>query len=288
MLSAKHFRREFVNFNVPRDIYIHICGTDLIRDDKGQLPRAGGQRPLPVRRQLRAGKPPRDEAHVSRHVRKHRRAAGGGLPAGTAEDAPTHRARRRGRADRRAAHAGRLQLRLFRAHLPRPADGHRDRRGPRPRRARPARLHAHDQGPAAGARHLPPHRRRFSRPDGFPPRLGARRARPRQRLPRRQRLARQLHRHRRGGRQGHVLFRAAHDQILPRPGTDPAERADLSRQRGGRPEIHAGEPRQARREGRQRIRRLRHADGPARHQGRARGIPQTHRGRPAQLHRASR
>jgi uncharacterized circularly permuted ATP-grasp superfamily protein len=36
VLSAKHFRREFVNFKVPRDIYIHICGTDIIRDDKGQ------------------------------------------------------------------------------------------------------------------------------------------------------------------------------------------------------------------------------------------------------------
>jgi uncharacterized circularly permuted ATP-grasp superfamily protein len=35
VLSAKHFRREFVNFEVPRDIYIHICGTDIIRDDKG-------------------------------------------------------------------------------------------------------------------------------------------------------------------------------------------------------------------------------------------------------------
>jgi uncharacterized circularly permuted ATP-grasp superfamily protein len=35
VLSGKHFRREFVNFNVPRDIYIHVCGTDLIRDDKG-------------------------------------------------------------------------------------------------------------------------------------------------------------------------------------------------------------------------------------------------------------
>ncbi len=34
--SAKHFRPEFVNFNVPKGIYIHICGTDLIRDDKGQ------------------------------------------------------------------------------------------------------------------------------------------------------------------------------------------------------------------------------------------------------------
>src|ERR1051325_7823317 len=35
ILSGKHFRREFVNFAVPKDIYIHVCGTDLIRDDKG-------------------------------------------------------------------------------------------------------------------------------------------------------------------------------------------------------------------------------------------------------------
>jgi uncharacterized circularly permuted ATP-grasp superfamily protein len=36
VFSARHFRREFVNFPVPRDIYIHICGTDIIRDAKGQ------------------------------------------------------------------------------------------------------------------------------------------------------------------------------------------------------------------------------------------------------------
>jgi len=36
VLSGKHFRREFVGFEVPKDIYIHVCGTDLIRDDKGQ------------------------------------------------------------------------------------------------------------------------------------------------------------------------------------------------------------------------------------------------------------
>ncbi|HLP77826.1 MAG TPA: circularly permuted type 2 ATP-grasp protein [Candidatus Paceibacterota bacterium] len=36
VLSGKHFRREFVNFEVPKDIYIHICGTDLIRNDKGE------------------------------------------------------------------------------------------------------------------------------------------------------------------------------------------------------------------------------------------------------------
>jgi uncharacterized circularly permuted ATP-grasp superfamily protein len=36
VLSGKHFRREFAGFNVPKDIYIHVCGTDLIRDDSGQ------------------------------------------------------------------------------------------------------------------------------------------------------------------------------------------------------------------------------------------------------------
>lgn len=30
------FRREFVGIRVPRDIYIHICGTDLVRDHEGR------------------------------------------------------------------------------------------------------------------------------------------------------------------------------------------------------------------------------------------------------------
>ena len=34
--SAKHFRPEMVGFDVPGDVYIHICGTDLIRDGKGE------------------------------------------------------------------------------------------------------------------------------------------------------------------------------------------------------------------------------------------------------------
>ena len=36
VLSAKHFRREFVNVSVPKDIYIHVCGTDLIRGADGR------------------------------------------------------------------------------------------------------------------------------------------------------------------------------------------------------------------------------------------------------------
>lgn len=36
VLSARHFRREFVGCKVPRDVYIHICGTDIIRDAEGR------------------------------------------------------------------------------------------------------------------------------------------------------------------------------------------------------------------------------------------------------------
>jgi uncharacterized circularly permuted ATP-grasp superfamily protein len=33
--EAAHFRPEFMHFDVPRNIYIHICGTDLVRDQDG-------------------------------------------------------------------------------------------------------------------------------------------------------------------------------------------------------------------------------------------------------------
>ena len=36
VLSARHFRREFMDFPVPKNIYMHICGTDLIRDHRGK------------------------------------------------------------------------------------------------------------------------------------------------------------------------------------------------------------------------------------------------------------
>ena len=34
--SAPYFRPAFMGFDVPKDIYVHICGTDLIRNDQGQ------------------------------------------------------------------------------------------------------------------------------------------------------------------------------------------------------------------------------------------------------------
>ncbi|MGI4789947.1 MAG: circularly permuted type 2 ATP-grasp protein [Janthinobacterium lividum] len=35
IVNAKHFRRELTGAPVSKDIYVHICGTDLVRDDKG-------------------------------------------------------------------------------------------------------------------------------------------------------------------------------------------------------------------------------------------------------------
>jgi len=36
VLSASHFRREFMGFEVPGNVYIHVCGTDLIRGADGE------------------------------------------------------------------------------------------------------------------------------------------------------------------------------------------------------------------------------------------------------------
>jgi uncharacterized circularly permuted ATP-grasp superfamily protein len=35
--QAAHFRPEFMHFSVPRNIYIHICGSDLVRDRDGNF-----------------------------------------------------------------------------------------------------------------------------------------------------------------------------------------------------------------------------------------------------------
>jgi len=36
ILGAKHFRREMMGINVPKNVYAHIVGTDLVRDDQGE------------------------------------------------------------------------------------------------------------------------------------------------------------------------------------------------------------------------------------------------------------
>jgi uncharacterized circularly permuted ATP-grasp superfamily protein/REP element-mobilizing transposase RayT len=35
IVNAPSFRRQFVGADVPGNVYVHVCGTDLIRDDKG-------------------------------------------------------------------------------------------------------------------------------------------------------------------------------------------------------------------------------------------------------------
>jgi uncharacterized circularly permuted ATP-grasp superfamily protein len=35
VVTAKHFRPEMIDIKVPHDIYIHICGSDLVRDRQG-------------------------------------------------------------------------------------------------------------------------------------------------------------------------------------------------------------------------------------------------------------
>ncbi len=36
-LKSAHFRQEFMHIDVPKDIYVHICGTDLVRDKDGTI-----------------------------------------------------------------------------------------------------------------------------------------------------------------------------------------------------------------------------------------------------------
>jgi uncharacterized circularly permuted ATP-grasp superfamily protein len=37
VLSARYYRPEFSNFSVPRDIYVNVVGSDIIRDEHGQF-----------------------------------------------------------------------------------------------------------------------------------------------------------------------------------------------------------------------------------------------------------
>ena len=79
-------------------------------------------------------------------------------------------------------------------------------------------------GPGAGAHDLPPHRRRFPRSRRLQSRKHAGRARPDRGLAPRRGGDRQRRRHRRRGRQGDLRLYAPDHQILPVGRADPAER----------------------------------------------------------------
>ena len=173
ILGASAYRRECVGLRVPKDIYLHISGIDLIRDGLGRVPRPGGQRPDPFGRQLRPEESPGDEAGVPRPLRAVQRPGGRRLRLEPAGDAPPHRPGRVGRPDGRGPHARGLQLGLLRAQLPRPADGRGAGRGARPVLRRRPDLHEDHPGADAGRRDLPEGRRRLPRPPHLPSRTAS-------------------------------------------------------------------------------------------------------------------
>ncbi len=96
------------------------------------LPGPRGQPPHAVRRLLRPGEPAHQQARPAAPAGQGARAAGRPLPGPARRDAALGVAREPERHERRRAHAGALQLGLFRAQLPRAHDGARARAGPRP------------------------------------------------------------------------------------------------------------------------------------------------------------
>ena len=193
----------------------------------------------------------------------------------------------RGQPDRRGAHAGRVQLRVLRARVPRAADGRRAGRRPGPLRPERHGLHAHDARPAARPRDLPARRRRLPRPARVPQGLDARRAGTFRRVPRGARDARQRHRHRRGRRQVDLPLRAGHDPLLPVRRADPQQRADVHVLQAAGARARARAPAGPRRQGGARRGRLRHARRTRVDDGGAGRVPRAHPRQSREVHRAA-
>ncbi len=117
------FRREFVGANVPRDIYIHVCGTDLIRaangeylvlEDNGRTP-SGVSYMLTNRQVLKRVFPQLFEGYDVR--------ATDDYPAALLDVLALPVARSARRYNVRSLESRNLQLRLFRTFISRPANG---------------------------------------------------------------------------------------------------------------------------------------------------------------------
>ena len=153
-------------FTAPKNIYVTVVGTDLIRlpdgrfvvlEDNLRVP-SGVSYMLTSRQVMKrifpelfrmAGVRPID--HYSEALLATLARAGAGRPR---------------RAEHRAAHAGRVQLGVLRARVPGAPDGNRAGGRPRPGGARQRRLHAHHRRAAARGRDLPPRGRRLHRSAG--------------------------------------------------------------------------------------------------------------------------
>ena len=158
VFSAQHYRREMIGIRPQRDIYVSVAGTDLVRLPDGEfavlednLRVPSGVSYMLTNRQIIKRVFPELFTEL-------RGAPDRSLRPGAARHAALARARRSAEPDDRAADAGRLQLGVFRAHVPCAADGHRARRRPRSDRARQRRLHADDGRASPRRRHLPARR----------------------------------------------------------------------------------------------------------------------------------
>ena len=223
------FRPEMNGQKVPHDIYVHVAGIDIVRvdaetfyvlEDNARTP--SGVSYMLENREIMLRLFPE-------LFSRYRIAPVENYPDELVGDVEIDRADvGAGRADYRAADARRLQFRLLRALVLGRQARHRAGRRPRPHHQIRRRLYAHDRRAETRRRHLPPHRRRFSRSAGVPPRQRARRARPDVGLSGRQCHARQRRRHRHRRRQGGLQLHAGDREILSRRRTDPEKRADLA------------------------------------------------------------
>ena len=148
--SSKGFNREMIEVDVPRDIYIHVSGIDLIRDPSGAFlvledncrTPSGISYVLENRDALKRGLPDLFTNYAVHPVDDY--------PNRLLDVLALHGAARGTAADRRRADARHLQLRLFRTHAARAPDGCRTGRGARPAGRRQLRL-SQDHERAANA-----------------------------------------------------------------------------------------------------------------------------------------
>jgi len=86
--SCRHFRREMRGLEVPRGIYVSICGTDLVRLPDGSFAVLEDNLRVPSGRFLHAGQPQSAEARVPDDVSRLWRLSDRSLPAGAAGNSP--------------------------------------------------------------------------------------------------------------------------------------------------------------------------------------------------------
>ena len=131
-----HFHRAAAGIDPPNGVRVHVAGIDLDPRRDGKFRVLEDNLRTAARGLLRNREPPHHDPGVPRAVRQPADKAGRRTTRSACSrrcvPPPRHGVRR---PDVVAAHPRRLQRRLLRALVPRPADGRRAGRGPRPRSA---------------------------------------------------------------------------------------------------------------------------------------------------------